>query len=111
VEPSVSPAVAWTERCRRHELGYQVGARGEPVFPPRLGLPWRTSAGAGTVYATTTMHRRREAPRDLSLVELDEGFRMMSRIEGLAPDQVRVGLRVRVVWTDDDPPVPVFHPA
>jgi uncharacterized OB-fold protein len=107
----VSPVSAWAERCRRGELAYQVDAAGGPVFPPRLDLPWRVSAGVGEVYATTTVRPRGEEPYDVSLIELDEGFRMMSRVEGVAPQAVRIGLRVRVAWTGDDPPLPVFGPA
>jgi hypothetical protein len=107
----VSPFCAWADRCRRSELGYQVDAAGGPVFPPRLGLPWRVSAGLGEVYATTTVRPRGEQPYDVSLIALDEGFRMMSRVEGVAPEDVRIGLRVRVAWTGEDPPLPVFRPA
>jgi uncharacterized protein len=107
----VSPVSAWAERCRRGELAYQVDASGGPVFPPQLDLPWRVSAGVGEVYATTTVRPRGEEPYDVSLIELDEGFRMMSRVEGVAPQAVRIGLRVRVAWTGDEPPLPVFRPA
>jgi acetyl-CoA acetyltransferase len=85
VEDPVSPLAAWAERCRQHELGYQEDPAGGAVFPPRFGLPWRTSAGLGEVYATTTVRRRDEEPYDISLISLDEGFRMMSRVEGVAP--------------------------
>jgi uncharacterized OB-fold protein len=111
VDGPVSPVAAWHERCRRGELGYQVDADGTPVFPPRLGLSWRASAGVGEVHATTVVRPRGGEPYDVSLVALDEGFRMMSRVEGVAPEEVQVGMRVRVAWTDDDPPVPVFEPA
>jgi hypothetical protein len=107
----VSPVAAWTERCHRHDLAYQVDPERGPVFPPRLGLAWRASAGLGEVYATTTVRRRGEEPYDVSLIDLDEGFRMMSRVEDVAPEDVRIGLRVRVAWTGDDPPLPVFRPA
>lgn len=75
------------------------------------GGDWATSAGAGTVHSTTTIRPRGETPRDLSLIELDEGFRMMSRVEGIAPEAVTIGLRVVLEWADGDPPLPVFRPA
>lgn len=86
------------------------------MFRPRVGLEtWRVSAGRGAVYATTVMRRRgAEGGRGehLALIDLDEGFRMMSRVVGMAPEDVVVGLRVRVAWTDGDGdvPVPVFEP-
>lgn len=83
------------------------------MFRPRVGLEtWRVSAGRGVVYATTVMRRRGAEAQHLALVDLDEGFRMMSRVVGMAPEDVVVGLRVRVAWTDEDGdvPVPVFQP-
>jgi uncharacterized OB-fold protein len=100
------------EHCRRGELAYQVGPDGAPVFHPRLDLAWRVSAGLGAVHATTVVHRRDEEPYNVALIDLDEGFRMMSRVEEIAPDQVRIGLRVRVRFDEThDPPLPVFVPA
>jgi len=99
-----SPAEVFAEHCARGELAYQVDAAGRPSWPPRLGpYEWRVSAGAGTVYATTTVRRRDEEPYDVSLVELDEGFRMMSRVRGGG----EIGQRVRVAFEDG---VPVFDP-
>ncbi len=66
------------------------------------------SAGRGTVYATTVVHRAGEQPYNVCLVELDEGVRIMSRVEGVAPADVAIGLRVQA--GDGDGP-PVFAPA
>ena len=108
--PEPSPAAVYAEHCRRGELAYQVGPGGAAVFYPRAGLEWRVSAGLGTVYATTIVHRRGEDPYNVALIDLDEGFRMMSRVEGLPPEDVRIGMRVRVRFVDDgeDHPLPVF---
>jgi len=73
------------------------------VFYPRVlcpscgetALEWRVSSGQGTVYSTTTVYRRREAPYNVALIDLAESFRMMSRVEGLAPEEVRIGMAVR----------------
>lgn len=97
------------EHCARHELAIPVDAQGRPFWRPSArATSWRVSAGTGVVHATTTVRPRDGEPYDLSLVELDEGVRLLSRVEGLAPEAVRIGLRVRVAWTDDD--VPVFVP-
>jgi uncharacterized protein len=60
--------------------------------------------GTGTVYATTTVRRKADAGGDInvSLIDLDEGVRLMSRVDKLAPDSVRIGQRVkaRVQLTD-----------
>jgi hypothetical protein len=106
-----APAERFAELCREHRLGYQNGPEG-PRFPPVLGGgDWAESAGAGAVYSTTTIRPRGGEPRNLALIELDEGFRMMSRVDGVAPDEVAIGLRVMLDWVDGDPPLPVFRPA
>ena len=74
-------------------------ARGENV----------TSAGAGVVYATTVVHRPDEEPYNVCLVDLDEGVRAMGRVEGPAPDEVRIGLRVQARFGDDG--IAVYEPA
>jgi uncharacterized protein len=70
-------------------------ARGESV----------TSAGAGVVYATTVVHRPDEEPYNVCLVDLDEGVRAMGRVEGVAPEDVTIGLRVQAHIGDDGVPV------
>ena len=50
----------------------------------------------GTVYATTTLFPRGGDPYDVSLIDLDEGYRMMSRVEGIDALDVKVGMRVKV---------------
>jgi uncharacterized OB-fold protein len=110
-----SPADVYTEHCRRRELAYQVDETGphppRPVFRPRVGpSAWRVSAGRGTVYSTTVVRPRGGEAYNLVLVDVDEGFRMMSRVVGVAPEDVAIGARVRVAWEDgDDAPIPVFE--
>jgi hypothetical protein len=100
-----SPAEVFAEHCARGQLAYQIDEDGRAVFHPRVGpYEWRVSSGLGTVYATTTVRRRGEEPHDVSLVDLDEGFRMMSTVRGGG----RIGMRVRVAFDDG---VPVFEPA
>jgi hypothetical protein len=73
---------------------------------------WRVSAGLGTVYATTVARPRGGEAYNLVLVDLDEGFRMMSRVVGVEPEAVEIGARVRVAWeeqADDAAPLPVFE--
>ena len=120
---SQSPYSVYAARCREHALAYQVRTGDQaPVFHPRLVAPgiggsnleWRVSVGNGTVYATTTLFRRGEAPYNVALIDLDEGFRMMSRVEGIEPAKVAIGMRVRVRFVPagepDAAPVPVFVP-
>jgi uncharacterized OB-fold protein len=116
-----SPLAVFREYCEKGDLAYQVTEDGTAVFYPRLVAPktggaleWKVSEGLGTVYATTTLHPRNGEPYDVSMVDLDEGFRMMSRIENIDPSEVKIGMRVKmrmIPGTDDQPVYPVFDPA
>lgn len=96
------------------------GCRKAVYFPrelcPHCGagdLAWEQPKGSGSVHAVTTMRRKPEAGGDLnvSLVELDEGVRLMSRVEGLPPAQVTIGLRVQArVQVTDGRGLVVFDP-
>ena len=105
---AVSPRERFEDHCRRGELAYQWDpAADRAVFYPRSapGLEWRVSAGEGAVYAVTWVHPRDADPYNVALIDLDEGFRMMSRVRAAT---VPVGMRVRVAFDDDA--VPVFDP-
>jgi len=75
---------------------------GAAIFPARVLCPAcgsrrlrsETSSGRGVVYSTTTVHRR-EGTHNVALVDLDEGFRMMSAVVGIDPDDVRIGMAVQ----------------
>ena len=49
----------------------------------------------GTVYATTVVRPRDGEPYNVALVDLPEG-RRMTRVEGVAPEAVRIGMQVRM---------------
>lgn len=94
---------------------------GEHVFYPRIAAPrtgaqdleWVPASGRGTVYATTVMRVRPPAqPYNVCLVQLEEGPRMMSRVEGIAPEAVKVGLQVQAHISRDEEgqPLVVFTP-
>src|SRR3954471_22600001 len=60
-------------------------------------LEWKAPKGDGVVYAVTTVRRKPADGGDLnvSLVDLAEGVRLMSRVANLAPGEVRIGQRVQ----------------
>ena len=60
-------------------------------------LAWEQASGKGTVYSTTVIRRKPEAGGDynVALVDLAEGPRMMSRVEGMAPADVAIGMAVQ----------------
>lgn len=93
---------------------------GRTVFYPRVAEPltgatdleWVEASGLGTVYATTVVRVKPPAtPYNVVLVDLDEGPRMMSRVEGVPPDQVRIGMKVKArIGLDGDNPIVLFDP-
>jgi uncharacterized OB-fold protein len=117
-----SPLATYIAHLKRGELGYQFSpSGGQVVFYPRVIAPktgaadleWQVSKGLGTVHATTVVHPQQGAKYNVCLVDVDEGFRMMSRIEDIEPTQVKIGMRVRFrVHTPagDEDPYPVFTP-
>ena len=118
-----SPLAAYIAHLERGELAYQFSpSLNAAVFYPRVIAPgtgaadleWRVSKGLGTVYATTVVHPQQGTPYNVALIDVDEGFRMMSRVEGVTPRDVKIGMRVKFrvhPAEGDDPPYPVFTPA
>lgn len=100
-------------------------ATGAHVFYPRVATPgtgerdlvWVEASGFGTVYATTVTRQRpnpdgSSADYNVAIIALDEGPRMMSRVEGIEPDKVTIGMRVKARIADlDGAPGIVFDPA
>ena len=120
--PAPSPLTSYLAHLERDQLAYQWSPQcGRAVFYPRVLCPfsgsdqleWRVSKGLGTVYSTTVVHPQDGAPYNVALIDCDEGFRLMSRVEGVAPDEVRIGMRVRFRAHrpgGEAAPIPVFFP-
>jgi uncharacterized OB-fold protein len=115
----LSPYGRFLHHCQKGELAFQRSRSGRALFYPRLVDPdggdappqWEVSRGLGRVYSVTLVHQRDEAPYALALVDLDEGFRMMSRIDGGQPEAVAIGARVEVAFrslAEGQPALPVF---
>ena len=117
-----SPLATYQAHLEKGELAFQWSpAANKAVFYPRVICPftgndrleWRISAGLGTVYATTVVHPAEGRPFNVALIDCDEGFRLMSRVEDIPPEQVRIGQRVRFRTHrpgGGEPPYPVFTP-
>lgn len=94
---------------------------GRHIFYPRVAEPqtgstdleWVEASGRGTVYSTTVIRQKPPAPNyNLALVDLEEGPRMMTRVEGIAPEQVKIGMPVKAkIVREDDRALLVFEPA
>ena len=112
-----SPLSTFVAHMERGELAYQYdNVRGRAIFFPRVipekgSIEWRVSQGRGTVHSSTVVFPRGGTPYNVALVDLDEGFRMMSRVEGPDPMQVAIGQRVqaRILPAEgEDLPLVVF---
>lgn len=83
----------------------RCGACARHVFYPRVLCPhcgsaqlaWVAPSGRGTVYSTTVVRRKPADGGDynIALVDLEEGVRMLTRVAGLAPDAVKIGMPVK----------------
>jgi uncharacterized OB-fold protein len=111
--------------CRAGELLFQRCADcGGATHTPALicahclsrALHWEPSAGAGTVASYTVVHRPQTpafvVPYVPIVVDLDEGFTMLSNVIGCRPADVHVGLRVQVEFhpKSDEITLPYFRP-
>jgi uncharacterized OB-fold protein len=115
--------------CARGELLYQRCPRcGTAVFDPAPICPacrsreleWQRSGGHGAVYSWT-IARRPLSPAFTDvyapiIVELDEGFWMISNLVGCDDGELAVGMRVEVAFHPIDDPqggtvtLPYFRP-
>ncbi len=120
--PPESPLATYNAHLERGELAYQFSpSLGAAVFYPRVIAPktgkadleWRISKGLGTVHSTTVVHPQKGEPFNVALIDVDEGFRMMSRVEDVAPTAVAIGMRVKFRThpaEGDEFPYAVFTP-
>ena len=94
---------------------------GKFFFYPRVAEPvtgaqdleWVEASGDGVVHATTVV--RAKPPQvsfNVVLVDLAEGPRVMSRVEGVPPEAVRIGMHVKArIGVQDEVPILLFEPA
>jgi uncharacterized protein len=114
------PEQAYKEMLAQGRFEIQkCGGCAKHVFYPRVLCPhcgadrlgWIAASGAGTIYSTTVVRRKPEAGGDYNvvLVDLAEGPRMMSRVAGIEPTAVRIGMKVKArIAKDGEAPVVEF---
>lgn len=114
-----APSRTYIAKLRTGVIAYQrcPGCTGAVFYPrvlcPSCGssrLDWCESAGIGTVYSTTAVPRRDQPAYAVCLIDLDEGFRMMSTVVDIPACEVTIGMRVYAsVDHDGDEPRVVFR--
>jgi uncharacterized OB-fold protein len=122
--PSVVSRPYW-EGCARGELLFQrCGNCGGITHTPAVmcahccsrQLSWEQSAGSGTVYSWTTVWRPQTpaftVPYTAVIVDIDEGWQMLSNLIGCEHDATYVGMRVQVEFhaLGEDITLPYFRP-
>lgn len=111
------------EATRRHELVRPVcSACGRSFFTPQIACPqclsegwsYQPSSGRGVVYSATVVHRAPfpgvEPPYQVAIVDLEEGWQMLTNIVGaeVAPTPIGTPVEVTFVPIDDDITLPMF---
>ena len=79
-----------------------------------VAISWKPASGKGRVHTTTVVRQRPERGGDYNVckVELEEGVRMMSRVEGIAPGDVAIDMAVTAfVGEAEGAPIVLFKPA
>jgi uncharacterized OB-fold protein len=114
----------WEAASRRTLVRPVCDACGHNFFVPQLACPrchaetwsYHSSSGRGTLSTFTVVHRAPTAdhapPYVVGIIDLDEGWYMMSNVVGCAPDAVAIGQRVEVVFETrpDGVVLPRFRP-
>ena len=116
------PEAIWRAALAEGRFLLQKSASdGSHVFPPRTMSPgtgtddlvWVEAAGGGSVYSVTVISPKPPLePYNVVLVDLDEGPRVMSRVEGIPAQAVKIGMRVQArIGQEAGEPILLFDPA
>src|SRR5437588_7844697 len=108
-QPDLETQPYWDAARERRLLIKECRACGRAFFYPRTYCPrcwspdteWKEASGRGRVYTFTVVHQNdlppfnERVPYVVAIVELEEGVRMTSNIEGVAPEDVRCDMAVQ----------------
>jgi uncharacterized OB-fold protein len=70
---------------------------------------WTEISGRGRIYTYTVVHRaptpayQADAPYVIAHVAMEEGFRMVGNVTGIAPEAVEIGMDVHLAYFDATP--------
>jgi uncharacterized protein len=106
--PTVTSQPFW-DGCTGGELLYQrCLSCSRPVFNPSSvcrwcgsgEMEWQQSAGQGSIYSWTVAWRPQapsfKTPYVAIIVDMDEGYQMLSNLIGCEPDDAHAGMRLTV---------------
>lgn len=118
--PRLGLAAEFYKYCKLHELRFQrctdCGAWRHLPRPMcgecgSFNYEWARSAGKGKVYSWITVTQpmlpafNDAVPYSVPLVDLDEGVRMVAVIEGVEPEDMKLGMPVQVIFDDVTPEI------
>jgi len=120
--PILHPEAEWRAHLAEGRFMIQRSpSTGGHVFYPRImepgtgadDLEWVEASGQGVVHAVTVVRKKDPADSyNIVLVDLAEGPRLMSRVDGVGVDDVTIGMPVRAsIISQGDAPLLVFVPA
>ena len=119
-EPNPETQAFWDAAARGELLIGRCTETGRVFHPPRACSPYtlgstttEPSRGEGAIYTFSVMRRSPTGPFAIGWVTLDEGPSLLTNFVDCDLDALRIGQRVRLVWTPTEggPPVPTFTPA
>jgi uncharacterized protein len=113
--------------CHRHELLIQKCDNNHYRYPPRAICPtcssmkftWEKVGGKGEVYSFIIVRRpmdpswEKDVPYVVADILLEQGVKMISNVIGCKPEDVKIGMKVDVVFDDitENDTLPKFKPA
>lgn len=118
-----APGVTFQKFLQAGEIRLQqCDACHRQIFFPRTVCPhcgcgsltWSPISGRAVVYSTTVVRQRQDKGGDynVAIVEFAEGARMMSRVQGIAPTEVTIGMDVEaLIGSGETGPLILFKPA
>ena len=122
--PTRLSAPYW-EGCKQGVLRVQrCSDCGRCVFIPQplctscmsRNLEWVESTGRGTLYSHSTVYRPQqpvfEVPYTIAIVELEEGYYMLTNLVEVEPEAVEVGMPLEVAFErmSEEITLPFFRP-
>jgi uncharacterized protein len=124
--PTLDDKAFW-DWCRRRELRFQRCASCHAFrHPPVPACPrcrsvvceWIQAPGLAHLFSYTIVHHpvsdliRERVPYNIAIVQFAgiEGVRLVSNIVDLAPENIRIGMELRLLWevADNGIPLPRF---
>ena len=82
-------------------------------------MAWEEASGRATLYTWSVVRQNDlppwpdRVPYVAAVVDLEEGPRMLTNVEGCAPEELRVGMALRVTFREETEEItlPIFQPA